>query len=1618
MFTLAGVALCMFCLSPFVDAALAEQAAPSVPASAISELRALVKHEAAAHTLATDSPAAANTDPLAPSPANSVTHSTRAPAGMVRIPGDAPVGLPSSTPGLRAAVASGRSARQSLTVTVVLKRTNQAGFARYLKQVYNRRSPLYRHYLTQAQLANRFGPSLREYHRVKSWLRAKGFAVMQGTANRLSISARGTEAKAERAFDTPIETFKTARSEVYSNTAAPAVPRSLAGDVRAVIGLSDRDPPVAPQTNLTNWLDSLSPCLGKVISIFLPNDLPVALEAGWLFFLFLAPEAVLLGAFLEGLALGASAAYNVNNFVQYYNCLMDYANSQGGTSGGGGGSFAADLQHSHSLSLGLSRHAPPTRASHIVGDPVKLGLLEFDTYRSSDVSDWLNLTKANTAAFSDLTEKPVNGGVATPGAGESEVLLDIDTVLDLASNSTPPQVVVYDAPPSTSFAQMFQAMIADGDTVISNSWTQCEDQTPQADAQAIDSILANAAASGVTVVNGSGDSGSTCLDGAPNTVGVPADSPNATAVGGTTPTWGNALNVVSQSYWNGATETPATGQGGFGVSRYFTRPAYQNGVTSSSGRSVPDVAVVADPNDGLQLCEADAGGCPDGSVYGGTSMATPEMGIEVAQLDQTLGSPVGNFNAATYPLENDPDTFTTASQMGTDTAHVGLGAPNFERIYEALKGVTPGPVSASISTVATTPAPADTATNAIVRVQLLDSGGLSLPGKTVTVSVPSGTVQFASNTAVTDAEGVATFTATDSTPESTPVTVTDTTDGTVVLSMTPNLTFTQPAAVGATIIASPTTVASDGNADTTITVYLQNAMGRPAAGKTVSLSDNGANASISPSLQAVTGSDGEATFTATDSTQQAVSFTASDVSDGNLPVPGSASVNFAPSGSTPNCDATLPTGSDGFSVSPFASGLGADEQAEVTDSGGITFTTPACDGGETPAFDSSGNVYVPDDIDGRIYRFGPSGGAASPAAALPDTNFMPNGQLDSIAFGKNGELWASLNESGNNVTQPELVQLDPSTGATLRVVATRAEGFTYCPQYNMAVDPLTGDVFAGDDCGGALESSAIVRVHDPDSSIPTVSNYITEGGPVVGLTFAPDGTMYDVACSSNGCQQIDAISGTNMGTPTITALATLPNSAVGIAVAATNSQGHATALEVADNSGNVYRIDLTQNPPITPTVIASGGGGATGSAENQPVGVGPDGCLYVARADAVYKVTGAGCSPASAGPEITLQQSSGTAAPQTGSPVGFTATLDNVASPSGTPIHFSVNGTNITTQLTDASNTGQATASYDGIYEGVDTVSAWAVVNGKLITSAPIEVHWTPGMDTTVLDLDQSQEGGAVGSPATITASLLDGAQTPPAALAGQTVTLGVGGQTCTAQTNGDGVASCQITPQTAGLQQLTASYAGSSQYTPAHATSSFDAFVGIATASGAGTPGSGAAGGAAPGGPPGATCPKPSGKLKANALGPLKLGFTRAHARRTLTRFTTRHNIDSFCVSPGGAIRAGYPATTLLRSLSKRERKQLSGKVVLLLTNDAFYKLDGIKPGTKLAKKLRRRLRTLEAFHADGATWYVMPGKQSDGILKVVGNVVQEVGIADRPLLMTHPAGDRLLVSFKSSRP
>ena len=185
------------------------------------------------------------------------------------------------------------------------------------------------------------------------------------------------------------------------------------------------------------------------------------------------------------------------------------------------------------------------------------------------------------------------------------MLVGIETILGLAPGA---QVAVYDAPfagPGTSFQTLFNAMVNDHVTIISNSFNYCEDQTTLADVQSIDTILKSAAASGISVFNATGDTGSRCRNGSANTITVPADSPNATAVGGTSMTIAPGLVYGGETWWDGLSQVAPTGQSGYGVSRFFPRPDYQNGFIVGPMRSVPDVVTIADPRTGARVCQAD-----------------------------------------------------------------------------------------------------------------------------------------------------------------------------------------------------------------------------------------------------------------------------------------------------------------------------------------------------------------------------------------------------------------------------------------------------------------------------------------------------------------------------------------------------------------------------------------------------------------------------------------------------------------------------------------------------------------------------------------------------------------------------------------------------------------------------------------------------------------------------------------------------------------------------------------------------------------------------------------------------------------------------------------------------
>ena len=107
---------------------------------------------------------------------------------------------------------------------------------------------------------------------------------------------------------------------------------------------------------------------------------------------------------------------------------------------------------------------------------------------------------------------------------------------------------------------------------------------------------------------------------------------------------------------------------------------------------MPDVVINADPKAGVVLCQADAGGCPNGLLYGGTSNAAPLWAAITPDLNQSLGHNVGALNPLIYPLAG-TNAFHSASSMGSDFAHVGLGSPNIDGILLALGNQTAGAVT-------------------------------------------------------------------------------------------------------------------------------------------------------------------------------------------------------------------------------------------------------------------------------------------------------------------------------------------------------------------------------------------------------------------------------------------------------------------------------------------------------------------------------------------------------------------------------------------------------------------------------------------------------------------------------------------------------------------------------------------------------------------------------------------------------------------------------------------------------------------------------------------------------------------------------------------------------------
>ncbi|MGH7878039.1 MAG: hypothetical protein ACREQD_00930, partial [Candidatus Binataceae bacterium] len=414
-------------------------------------------------------------------------------------------------------------------------------------------------------------------------------------------------------------------------------------------------------------------------------------------------------------------------------------------------------------------------------------------------------------------------------------------------------------------------------------------------------------------------------------------------------------------------------------------------------------------------------------------------------------------------------------------------------------------------------------------------------------------------------------------------------------------------------------------------------------------------------------------------------------------------------------------------------------------------------------------------------------------------------------------LYVGRNATTGSFLTGAVMQLNPTNGTIIQTVSA---GLT-CPEA-ISLDPLSGDLFTDDSCGGGGSNNpALWRISGLPSS-PTTTVYATLPNTTnANIAFAPSGDMY-IWDAGQGAE-VTGTSGPNP--PVVSVIPGLGQSFLGMLAFGMQPNGDANYL-VSNFPGNTTVtpnipattsvFDLTVSPPTVGTAIINSGstnGVVAGGASNLIVG--PDGCIYAAQGTTIWRITDSNGKCIYTSPtlpaSIVLAPSTFNGNATQGSPITLNATFHNAGAPAGTPIIFNVSGANSrSTQVVLSDANGNAALTYSGAHQGVDTIVASATAGKTALTSNQSVVTWGPGVDVTFLTLNASPVTATMGQSITLAANLTDVSAKPVAALAGQSVNFSLNGAAaCSATTDANGNASCPTTATGSGIQTLAADFTG-----------------------------------------------------------------------------------------------------------------------------------------------------------------------------------------------------------------
>jgi len=135
------------------------------------------------------------------------------------------------------------STSQLVTFTVSLKSSNQAGLEAFVDSVSSPTSANYGHFLTPAEVGQKFGATATDQAAVVSFLQSKGLTVTLINSNRLAITAQGTVGQVQSAFGIKIHNYSIAAPDgtgtwtFRSNQTALKVPTTISSKILDISGI-------------------------------------------------------------------------------------------------------------------------------------------------------------------------------------------------------------------------------------------------------------------------------------------------------------------------------------------------------------------------------------------------------------------------------------------------------------------------------------------------------------------------------------------------------------------------------------------------------------------------------------------------------------------------------------------------------------------------------------------------------------------------------------------------------------------------------------------------------------------------------------------------------------------------------------------------------------------------------------------------------------------------------------------------------------------------------------------------------------------------------------------------------------------------------------------------------------------------------------------------------------------------------------------------------------------------------------------------------------------------------------------------------------------------------------